>query len=77
MSSPRRRAARASDELLRAVMDGARRQGARRITLRVLGHNAPARKLYESEGFQVEGVLPEEFLLDGQYVDDVFMGRFL
>ncbi|MFD7605192.1 GNAT family N-acetyltransferase [Streptomyces mirabilis] len=64
-------------ELLRAVMDGARRQGARRITLRVLGHNAPARKLYESEGFQVEGVLPEEFLLDGQYVDDVFMGRFL
>jgi hypothetical protein len=25
----------------------------------------------------VEGVLPEEFLLDGQYVDDVLMGRRL
>ncbi|WP_179332382.1 GNAT family N-acetyltransferase [Streptomyces sp. Tue6028] len=63
--------------LLRAVQDEARRLGARRITLRVLGHNAPARGLYESEGFVVEGVLPEEFLLDGTYVDDVFMGRSL
>ncbi|GGJ47751.1 GNAT family N-acetyltransferase [Streptomyces brasiliensis] len=63
--------------LLRAVADEARRRGARRLTLRVLGHNTPARKLYESEGFAVEGVLPEEFLIDGAYVDDVFMGRFL
>ncbi|MFD9323175.1 GNAT family N-acetyltransferase [Streptomyces sp. NPDC060053] len=61
--------------LIRAALDEARRQGARRITLRVLGHNTPARKLYESEGFVVEGVLPEEFRLDGEYVDDVFMGR--
>ncbi|MFJ2233763.1 GNAT family N-acetyltransferase [Streptomyces sp. NPDC087859] len=63
--------------LLRAAQEEARRLGARRITLRVLGHNAPARKLYETEGFVVEGVLPEEFLLDGAYVDDVFMGRSL
>lgn len=63
--------------LLRAAQDEARRQGARRITLRVLGHNTPARKLYEAEGFVVEGILPEEFLLDGAYVDDVFMGRSL
>ncbi|MHA5048448.1 GNAT family N-acetyltransferase [Streptomyces sp. SD15] len=63
--------------LLRGVQDEARRQGARRIALRVLGHNTPARKLYESEGFVVEGILPEEFLLDGAYVDDVFMGRSL
>ncbi|PIB08824.1 GNAT family N-acetyltransferase [Streptomyces sp. HG99] len=63
--------------LLRAVQDEARRQGARRITLRVLGHNTPARKLYESEGFAVEGILPEEFLIDGEYVDDVLMGRSL
>lgn len=63
--------------LLRAVQDEARRQGARRITLRVLGHNAPARRLYEAEGFVVEGVLPQEFLLDGKYVDDVVMGRAL
>ncbi|MET7984019.1 MULTISPECIES: GNAT family N-acetyltransferase [unclassified Streptomyces] len=61
--------------LLRAACEEARRQDARRITLRVLGHNTPARRLYESEGFVVEGILPGEFLLDGAYVDDVLMGR--
>ncbi|MFI2639768.1 GNAT family N-acetyltransferase [Streptomyces sp. NPDC018610] len=61
--------------LLRAAREEARRLGARRVTLRVLGHNTPARKLYESEGYVVEGVLPEEFLIEGEYVDDVFMGR--
>lgn len=63
--------------LLRATREEARGRGARRLTLRVLGHNTPARKLYESEGFVVEGILPEEFLLDGVYVDDVLMGRRL
>ncbi|MEU7716412.1 GNAT family N-acetyltransferase [Streptomyces tibetensis] len=63
--------------LVRAAVDEARRSGARRITLRVLGHNKPARALYAAEGFVVEGVMPEEFLLDGAYVDDVMMGRFL
>ncbi|MET9828693.1 GNAT family N-acetyltransferase [Streptomyces sp. NPDC006385] len=61
--------------LIRAAVEEARRRGARRLTLRVLGHNTPARKLYESEGFVVEGVLPEEFFVGGAYVDDVFMGR--
>jgi ribosomal protein S18 acetylase RimI-like enzyme len=63
--------------LIRAAVTEARRRGARRLSLRVLGHNAPARALYESEGFAVEGVQPEEFLLDGAYVDDVLMGRRL
>ena len=63
--------------LIRAVVEEARRRGARRLTLRVLGHNTPARKLYESEGFVVEGVLPEEFFLEGGYVDDVMMGQTL
>ncbi|MER5630887.1 GNAT family N-acetyltransferase [Streptomyces nitrosporeus] len=63
--------------LLRAAFAEARRQGAVRITLRVLGHNTPARALYASEGFAVEGVLPGEFFLHGRYVDDVLMGRSL
>ncbi|NBM20420.1 GNAT family N-acetyltransferase [Streptomyces sp. GC420] len=63
--------------LLAAACEEARRQGATRVTLRVLGHNAPARRLYESAGFAVEGVLPGEFLLEGAYVDDVLMGRAL
>ncbi|RII17126.1 putative phosphinothricin acetyltransferase YwnH [Streptomyces sp. YIM 130001] len=61
--------------LVRAACAAARDRGARRLTLRVLGHNVAARALYASEGFAVEGVLPGEFLLDGKYVDDVLMGR--
>jgi len=63
--------------LVRAAVEEARRLGARRITLRVLGHNTPARKLYESEGFVVEGIQPGEFCLEGTYVDDVLMGQVL
>ena len=45
----------------------------RPLTLRVLGRNERARALYSALGFVVEGILREEFLLDGQYVDDVLM----
>jgi RimJ/RimL family protein N-acetyltransferase len=41
----------------------------------VLSSNAPARRLYESVGFAVEGVLHGEFHLEGVYVDDVMMAR--
>ncbi|WP_329277967.1 GNAT family N-acetyltransferase [Streptomyces sp. NBC_01451] len=63
--------------LIRAAVAEARRRGALRLSLRVLGHNTPARRLYESEGFVVEGVQPREFLLDGEFADDVLMGRAL
>ena len=63
--------------LLEAVVEEARRRGARRLTLRVLGPNVAARKLYEQGGFVVEGVLRGEFHLDGRDVDDVLMARAL
>ncbi|KJY22060.1 acetyltransferase [Streptomyces sp. WM6373] len=63
--------------LVEAVCAAARAAGARRMTLRVLGHNEPAQQLYRRCGFAVVGVLPEEFLLDGVYVDDVWMSRSL
>ncbi|WP_406279188.1 GNAT family N-acetyltransferase [Embleya sp. NBC_00896] len=59
--------------LMAAAEAMARRRGARRITLRVLGGNAPARALYLSCGYRIEGVLEGEFLLAGRYVDDVLM----
>jgi RimJ/RimL family protein N-acetyltransferase len=63
--------------LIEACLAGARQRGARKLTLRVLGFNHRARRLYESSAFHVEGVLREEFLLDGRYVDDVLMARTL
>jgi ribosomal protein S18 acetylase RimI-like enzyme len=65
----------------RALLDEgmalARRGGARRIWLRVLGTNPSAQRLYAARGFTVEGVLPGEFSRDGVDVDDVMMGRRL
>lgn len=63
--------------LLDAAATRAADLGARRLRLRVLGPNAPARALYERGGFTVDGVLRGEFLLDGRYVDDVLMSREL
>lgn len=74
---PRARRRGVGRALLTAACELARRQGAFRITLRVLGHNTAARALYASEGFEVEGVLRGEFVLDGAYADDVLMGRWL
>jgi ribosomal protein S18 acetylase RimI-like enzyme len=63
--------------LMDAAIEVARRRGARRLTLRVLGPNKRAQKLYEALGFEVEGVQREEFFLDGRYVDDVLMALTL
>ena len=63
--------------LVEAAVAAAQRRGARKVTLRVLGTNAVARRIYARCGFVKEGVLREEFFLDGQYVDDVLMARFL
>lgn len=64
-------------QLVEACAQQARSRGARKLTLRVLGNNDRARRLYEACGFQIEGVLRDEFFLGGRYVDDVLMARFL
>lgn len=61
--------------LLDATVDEARRRGCRKLRLRVLATNAPARALYAAAGFVVEGVLREEFRIADAYVDDVLMAR--
>ena len=63
--------------LVEAAVEKARELGARKVSLRVLGNNETARRLYERCGFVVEGVLKDEFYLDGWYADDVFMARYL
>ncbi|MDA0180167.1 GNAT family N-acetyltransferase [Solirubrobacter phytolaccae] len=59
--------------LLETAIILARKEGARKLILRVLGHNAPARELYAACGFEIEGVLRDFFLIEGRYVDDVMM----
>lgn len=63
--------------LVEAVVAEARARGARKLALRVLAPNVGARRLYAACGFVEEGVLREEFLLDGRFVDDVLLARSL
>ncbi len=63
--------------LLAAAERLARDRGARKLSLRVLGTNAAAQRLYERLGFQREGTLRDEFCIDGRYVDDVVMAKHL
>lgn len=74
---PARQRTGAGRALVEAVVAEARARGARKLTLRVLAPNTAARRLYASCGFVVEGVLREEFLLDGRFVDDLLMARDL
>ena len=61
--------------LVEAAVAEARQRGARKVKLRVLGHNTGARRVYERCGFVVEGVLRAEFRIDGRDVDDSLMAR--
>jgi ribosomal protein S18 acetylase RimI-like enzyme len=63
--------------LLTAAADEGTRRGARKITLHVLGTNTVARRLYERHGYVVEGTHPREFLIEGRYVDNLDLARFL
>ena len=63
--------------LVEAAIRHAAARGARRLTLRVLAPIERARVLYACCGFEVEGVLRGEFLLEGSFVDDVLMARAL
>ena len=63
--------------LLAAAEQHARVRGARKLSLRVLGTNETAMRLYERHGFRREGTLRDEFLIEGRFVDDVLMAKQL
>jgi ribosomal protein S18 acetylase RimI-like enzyme len=63
--------------LVEKAIEEATIRGAKLLKLHVLGTNPVARRLYERCGFTVEGVLHNEFLLHGTFVDDVIMSKVL
>ena len=63
--------------LLSAAEDGARARGARKLSLRTFSTNPQAIRLYTRFGFEREGLLRGEFLIEGQYVDDILLAKDL
>src|SRR6266702_3996866 len=60
--------------LMERILEWMRARGFKKAELSVLGTNARARRLYESLGFENEGVSRRHVLLRGAYVDEILMG---
>ncbi len=63
--------------LLSAAEERARARGARKLSLRTFSTNPQAIRLYTRFGFEREGLLRGEFLIEGQYVDDILLAKYL
>ncbi|TCJ12743.1 GNAT family N-acetyltransferase [Parasulfuritortus cantonensis] len=59
--------------LMEAAIDQAWAKGLRRIQLTVRADNSRATSLYERFGFATEGVLRQDFCVDGRYFDGYLM----
>ncbi|OCX71047.1 GNAT family N-acetyltransferase [Acidithiobacillus thiooxidans] len=51
--------------------------GYSRLELTVMQHNERAKRLYESCGFKVEGLKRNSLVIDGKYVDELYMAKLL
>ncbi len=60
--------------LMDRVLRWMRERGFEKAYLSVFSTNARARRLYQSLGFEVEGVRKRQYIVRGEYVDDVVMG---
>jgi RimJ/RimL family protein N-acetyltransferase len=64
--------------MMNYMMEWAKNQeGLEKISLTVFSTNETAIDLYQKFGFKTEGVVKKQFKIEGQYVDDVVMGKFL
>ncbi|WP_238165606.1 GNAT family N-acetyltransferase [Kribbella caucasensis] len=63
--------------LLDAATAEGKRRGARKLTLNVHSTNLGARRLYERHGYVIEGTHPQEFLIEGNYIDKLSLAKFL
>ena len=63
--------------LMARILEWMRARGLRKAELAVFATNERARRLYESLGFEVEGVRQRHALIRGAYVDEILMGLSL
>jgi RimJ/RimL family protein N-acetyltransferase len=60
------------------LIEWARKQeGLEKISLTVFSTNKPAINLYQKFGFKIEGISRKQYKIEGKYVDDIIMGKFL
>jgi hypothetical protein len=64
-------------EMMGLAAEMARERGVERLHLSVFSSNTRAIGFYGRLGFETEGVLKKQFVIDGKYVDEVHMAMWL
>lgn len=59
--------------LINESLNWCRSQGVKKVNLEVFSSNVGAIKAYERVGFEIEGYRRNQFMINGEPVDDVFM----
>ena len=62
-------------ELMQALETWAQPRDFHRLELTVMAHNERAIRLYEACGFEREGVKRDSLLVNGDYVDELYMAK--
>lgn len=64
--------------MMKYIMEWARRQkGLEKVSLTVFSTNEAAINLYRTFGFQIEGMRKKQHKIEGKYIDETIMGKFL
>ncbi|MDH6365763.1 ribosomal protein S18 acetylase RimI-like enzyme [Enterococcus sp. PF1-24] len=64
-------------KLITALIEKAKQEGIKKISLRVMETNPRAKAFYLRRGFQEEGFLKNEFWLDNHFVGDYYLAYYL
>ena len=73
---PKYRACGLGLRLLEATLVDVQKQGFKRIELKVRASNEPAIRLYKKTGFEIEGLLKNDVLVDGKFDSTLCMALF-
>jgi len=64
--------------MMKYIMEWARRQkGLEKVSLTVFSTNEAAINLYRTFGFEIEGMSKKQYKIEGKYIDETIMGKFL
>ena len=65
------------NQFFKALDDWAKDEKLRRLELTVMTHNLRAKSLYEKNGFVEEGIKKDAMCIDGEYINEYYMGKIL
>ncbi|MBD7967394.1 GNAT family N-acetyltransferase [Paenibacillus gallinarum] len=64
-------------KLFSAMENWCKEKGVHRLELTVMKHNTAALRLYEKSGFRIEGSKMHSLFIDGEYIDEYCMAKYL